>query len=67
MKGAIEAKLGFPLEWQELPDRNACRIAAYRPDGPLHDESRWEEYVDWIVGRIALMDSVFRPIVKGLP
>jgi hypothetical protein len=67
MKGTIEAKLGFPLEWQELPDRNACRIAAYRPDGPLHDESRWEEYVDWIVGRIALMDSVFRPIVKGLP
>ena len=67
MRNLIEAQLGFPLEWQELPERNACRIAAYRSDGPLEDEGRWDEYVDWMVARIALMYSVFRPIVRGLP
>ena len=66
-KDEIESRLGFPLDWQELPERNACRIASYREDGPLDDESRWDEYVDWMVVRIAAMDSVFRQAVRTLP
>jgi hypothetical protein len=27
-KQAIESALGFALDWQELPDARACRIAA---------------------------------------
>lgn len=63
----IEKGLGFPLEWQELPDALACRIVRYRPDCPLEDESRWAEYIDWMVSHIVKFDAVFRPVIKGLP
>jgi len=66
-KGTIETELGFPLDWQALPNANACRIAGYRSDCPLDDEGRWGEYIGWLVERLVLMDAVFRPIIRGLP
>jgi hypothetical protein len=66
-KEEIESKLGFVLEWQELPDAIACRIASYYPKAPLEDESRWKEYMDWIIERLVKMDKVLRPIVRSLP
>lgn len=67
MRNEIETKLGFPLEWQELPDAQACRIVLYRQGCPLEEEGRWPDYLDWMVGHIAKFDSVFRPAIKGLP
>ena len=64
---AIERELGFPLEWQELPDSKACRIATWFPNASLEDESRWNEYQEWIKQRLVRMDQVLRPIVKTLP
>ena len=66
-KQAIEDKLGFGLDWQELPDSLACRIAAWYPKASLEDEDRWDEYLDWMVQRLVKMDNVLRPIVKALP
>jgi hypothetical protein len=66
-RSEIEGRLGFPLEWQELPDARACRIAVYRSDCPLEDESRWPEYLDWANQHIVRFDAVFRPVIKGLP
>jgi Domain of unknown function (DUF4268) len=66
-KQAIESALGFPLDWQELPDAKACRIASWYPDVSLEDESRWKEYLEWLTQRLIRMDQVLRPIVKGLP
>lgn len=66
-KQAIEQKLGFELDWQELPDSLACRIASWYPKASLEDESRWGEYLDWITQRLVKMDEVLRPIVKALP
>lgn len=66
-KKDIEARLGFELDWQELPDAKACRIASWYPDASIEDEGRWEEYLDWLVKRLVKMDQVLRPIVKGLP
>lgn len=66
-KDAIEAKLGFALDWQELPDAQACRIASWYPDASLEDELRWAEYLDWITRRLLRMDAVLRPVVKALP
>jgi len=64
---AVESRLGFALDWQALPDAQACRIASWYPDAPLEDESRWDEYLDWLTQRLVKMDQVLRPIVKGLP
>lgn len=66
-KAEIEDALGFPLDWQELPDAQACRIAAWFPDASLEDESRWPEYLDWLSQRIVSMDRILRPILKSLP
>ena len=63
----IEDKLGFELDWQELPDSMACRIASWYPDASIEDQSRWDEYLDWIVQRLVKMDQVLRPIVRALP
>jgi hypothetical protein len=66
-KQDIEGKLGFELDWQDLPDAQACRIASWYPNAVLEDESRWPEYLDWIVKRLIIMDRVLRPIIKSLP
>lgn len=66
-KADIETKLGFELDWQELPDARACRIASWCPNVAIDDESRWPEYFNWFAQRLVKMDAVLRPIVKALP
>ena len=66
-KKEIEGKLGFELDWQELPEAQACRIAAWYPHASIEDESRWDEYLDWLIQRLVIMDQELRPIVKALP
>ena len=66
-KQEIEAKLGFVLDWQELPDAKAVRIASWYPDASIEDEQRWHEYIDWLTQRLVTMDAVLSPIVKLLP
>ena len=66
-KAEVESSLGFELDWQELPDAIACRVAAWYPHAPIDDEQRWDEYLGWLVQRLVKMDKVLRPIVKALP
>ena len=66
-KQDIAGKLGFELDWQELPDAKACRIASWYPNASIEAESRWDEYLDWLTQRLVKMDQVLRPIVKALP
>lgn len=66
-KQEIESKLGFELDWQELPDAKAVRIASWYPNASIEDEQRWPEYIDWLTQRLVKMDAVLRPIVKALP
>jgi len=66
-KSGIETNLGFDLDWQELPDAQACRVAAWLPNTSLEDESRWPEYLNWLSQRIVAMDHVLRPILRTLP
>jgi len=66
-KASIEQALGFELDWQELPDAHACRIATWRQDSPIEDEAQWGDYLNWFVQRIVNMNAVFRPVIQGLP
>jgi hypothetical protein len=66
-KSDIEASLGFELDWQELPDADACRVATWYPNASLKEESRWQEYLDWLTNRLVTMDRVLRPILRTLP
>jgi len=66
-KAEIEKDLGFELDWQELPDAKACRVASWYPDASLVDESRWVEYFSWVERRLVILDRVLRPVLKALP
>jgi hypothetical protein len=46
----MEAAYGGALDWEELPDKRACRIADYT-DGWIQQQDRFEEFVDWFVDR----------------
>lgn len=63
----LEQQLGFVLDWQELPEAQACRIASWRPNSPLEEEASWSEYLDWFVERLVKMNTVFRPAIQALP
>lgn len=63
----IEAGLGFPVEWQELPDKLMSRVVCLCNDSPPADEARWPEYTGWMAERILRMHAVFRPLVQSLP
>jgi hypothetical protein len=65
-KPALEQQLGFELDWQELPDAHACRIATWRPDSPIEDEAQWGAYLDWFAQRLVRMNAVFRPAIREL-
>jgi hypothetical protein len=66
-KDDIEAALGFTLDWQELPNKTASRIASRYSDASLDDETRWSEYQAWLTQRLMAMEQVLRPRVKSLP
>lgn len=63
----IEQQLGFSLDWQELPDSHACRIAMYRPDSKLEDEAKWSEYFGWLSDIASKLMTVFKPLIRDLP
>lgn len=63
---AIESEFGIPLDWQELPAKHMSRIAVWRNDCDLRDESRWPEYADWMIDMILRMEAAFRARVGVL-
>lgn len=66
-KDQIEAELCYLLDWQELPNKTASRIATWRSEASIEDECRWEEYQAWIIEQLVAMERVLRPVVKALP
>lgn len=46
-KEEIEAAIGTPVSWEELPNRRACRIAIYG-DGDVLQTDQHDHYVSWM-------------------
>ena len=64
-RGAIEAEIGQPLEWNPNPD-NDDKVIILTRDADLWDKSKWPEYVDWMCEQIAAFRKAFVPRVKKL-
>jgi len=64
-KEAIEKAFGKPLDWDELPERKACRISCSLPAN-INERQEWDNYVYWLLetagGLRAAIDSL-----GGLP
>ena len=43
----INQEIGNTLDWQDLPNRTACRIEITRQNSDLWDENNWLEYMEW--------------------
>ena len=65
-KQSIEQELG-PLQWMELPHRQACRIVGFKDSFDVTDAETWEAPLAWLKDRYERFLSVFGPRVKNLP
>ena len=62
---AIEANFGGPLEWQELPGRQGCRICISHPGGWKSSEAEWPELQERTIDSLTRLEaSLKRPIVE---
>ena len=62
----IERALGEQLDWQELPERQDCRICLALRDADLWNESDWPRQHKWIVETAKSFHRVFRPYLATL-
>ena len=65
-KGPIEEQLGEPLEWQELPERRACRITLPRAGTIVDPLEKLSDYISWGVDRMVRLRDVFKPRISQL-
>lgn len=53
----VEAAVGAPLEWQEIPGKTATRVRLSRP-GSVEDETTWPEYREWMIEHLVRLRGV---------
>lgn len=65
-RAKIEQAFGGELEWQDLPNSQACRIRKTFPVGYRSPETEWPELHQKMVDAMIRMDAAFRPYVQQL-
>jgi hypothetical protein len=64
----IDRAFGNPLQWEPLPKRRACRIAAYTPfTAGITDQERWPEMQAWALEQIGRLREAVIPALNALP
>jgi len=60
-KHSIEATIGSPLDWRELPYKKASRILLSNSIDP-YDEATWPQQFAWLQSGLEKFDQAFRPL-----
>ncbi len=63
-KEEIERAIGSALSWERLDDRQACRIAIYRPGSIGEGEEALREVRGWMVEQLAAFQKAFKSRIK---
>jgi hypothetical protein len=63
---AIEAELGYPVEWEELPSRQDCRVSVYLEGVNPDDRADWPRQHEWLAKRLNELHRVFALRVRDL-
>lgn len=58
-KDSIEAEMGMKLEWNELPNKKASRIIAFKHDVDFNNKDTWVECFDWATDVALKMKKAF--------
>lgn len=66
-KMKIEQAIGQPLDWRELPDREASRILLMRPNSRIKNNEQWPAQHQWIAESLEKFNSAFRSRIQDLP
>lgn len=61
-KADIEAKLGYALDWQELPERKASRIIVTK-SGDFQDPNEEDELVKWLFDKAEEFTRAFKKLL----
>lgn len=64
-KDTIEAEIGYPLNWEELPEGSDSRIAVVLKADP-EDRSDWPRQHEWLAKRLNDIHRVFSGRVRSL-
>jgi hypothetical protein len=54
------------LEWEELPNRQDCRISTYLNEVDPEDEEDWRRQHEWLASRLNDMHRVFAGRIRAL-
>jgi len=65
-KDEIEQKLGFAVEWQELPDAKSSKIAVLMQDVDVASEDSWPSQFAWLADKLEKFHDVLGPRIKKL-
>ena len=58
-KDTVEQELGYPLEWEELPERRDSRVCIRLGDVDPRDEEDWPRQHDWLAAKLNDMHRAF--------
>lgn len=61
-KTEIESKLGYVVDWQELPERKASRVIVTK-SGNFQNESEQDELIAWLVSKAEEFTKVFKKLL----
>ena len=64
-KETIESITG-ELDWQELVGKQDCRIALYRDNTDLANQTNWQNQHEWLRENVKRFHQAFAPLVKQL-
>ena len=65
-KDKVQAAVNFPLIWQRLDGRRACRIRIDLPGGYRSPDSEWPEIQQRMTDAMTQLEAAFKPVLRGL-
>ncbi|WP_129641259.1 DUF4268 domain-containing protein [Peristeroidobacter agariperforans] len=63
-KDSIEGQFGFPLAWERLDGKQACRIYVSRSGSIESSMEELEQVRQWQIEKLLLFKKIFAPLVK---
>lgn len=63
-KDEVERLLGFPLHWDRLDEKQACRISTDRSGSIQNDDEELEQIRKWQIEKLLIFKKVFGPLLK---
>jgi hypothetical protein len=65
-KDAIERELGYPLDWEALPEAQECRVSSCLNDADPEDQADWPRQHQWLAKRMNDFALGLFPTCSGL-